>query len=129
MHVAIPITGETWLICGGRDFQDRDMFNSAMSQLTERFGIPQKIVTGGARGADYLGAEWADRHALQTHTELAQWNIHGKKAGPIRNQKMLDEQRPHKVIAFPGGRGTADMISRAKGVSGVDVVEIKPTDS
>ena len=42
----------------------------------------------------------------------ADWTKHGKAAGPIRNQKMLDEC-PDLVVAFPGGKGTADMVRRA----------------
>lgn len=44
----------------------------------------------------------------------------GKAAGPIRNQRMLDEGKPDLVVAFPGGRGTADMVRRAK-AAGVPV--------
>jgi hypothetical protein len=35
---------------------------------------------------------------------------------------MLDEGRPDVVVAFPGGRGTADMMMRA-GSAGVEVIE------
>jgi hypothetical protein len=38
---------------------------------------------------------------------------------------MLDEWQPDGVIAFPGGRGTADMTRRAK-ESGLKVWEIRP---
>jgi UDP-N-acetylmuramoylalanine-D-glutamate ligase len=37
---------------------------------------------------------------------------------------MLDKEHPDLVVAFPGGRGTTDMISRAK-KAGVKVMEIK----
>jgi hypothetical protein len=49
--------------------------------------------------------------------------MQGKAAGPIRNQRMIDEGKPDLVIAFPGGRGTADMVSRAK-KAGIPVQEI-----
>jgi hypothetical protein len=52
----------------------------------------------------------------------ADWKRHGKSAGPLRNQEMLDAA-PDLVIAFPGGRGTADMVRRAKSVN-VKVIEI-----
>lgn len=45
------------------------------------------------------------------------------KAGPDRNQRMIDEGRPGLVIAFPGGDGTADMIHRAQ-EAGIEVVRI-----
>ena len=37
---------------------------------------------------------------------------------------MLDEAQPHIVIAFPGGRGTADMVRKAE-VAGVPVVRVR----
>jgi hypothetical protein len=42
----------------------------------------------------------------------ADWTKHGKAAGPIRNQEMIDEA--DALAAFPGGRGTADCVRRAK---------------
>ena len=42
------------------------------------------------------------------------WKKYGKKAGPLRNQQMLEEGKPDLVVAFPGGNGTADMVRRAK---------------
>lgn len=37
---------------------------------------------------------------------------------------MLTSENPQVVIAFPGGKGTADMIAIAK-KAGVDVYEVK----
>jgi hypothetical protein len=53
----------------------------------------------------------------------ADWAKHGRAASPIRNQQMLDEGRPNLVVAFPGGRGTADMVRRARS-AGVEVIEV-----
>lgn len=48
----------------------------------------------------------------------ADWDTHGKAAGPIRNQRMLDEGQPEIVFAFTddlaASRGTADMVRRAR---------------
>lgn len=44
----------------------------------------------------------------------ADWEKHGRAAGPIRNEKMLIVGTPDMVLAFPGGRGTADMIRKAE---------------
>lgn len=122
---AISITGQTWLICGGRNFADAETFNNAMSDLIYRRGCPAKIIHGGANGADTLAAQWASRMGLLTKVYEAQWSEHGKAAGPIRNQEMI-ETGPHFVVAFPGGKGTADMVSRAR-KAGVSVAEIKAT--
>ena len=120
---AIPINGQTWLICGGRDFFDWEMFSSAMSDLVRLRGIPRKVLHGGASGADRLADYWGEKHALEIETRPANWKKHGRAAGPIRNQEMI-ERKPDLVVAFPGGRGTADMVERARN-AGVDVAEIK----
>ena len=98
------------LVCGGRDYHDMNYVDEVLSEIQ-----PTVIIEGGARGADFLAANWARSNlsadALVTFT--ADWDAHGKAAGPIRNQKMLVEGKPDLVVAFPGGKGTADMISRA----------------
>ena len=44
----------------------------------------------------------------------ADWDKFGRAAGPIRNAQMLREGKPDLVVAFPGGRGTANMVAQAK---------------
>lgn len=53
----------------------------------------------------------------------ADWKRHGRAAGPIRNQKMLEE-KPEMVVAFPGGKGTADMVKKA-GQAGIEVFVVE----
>ncbi len=121
--IVIPINGQTWLICGGRDFTDADMFNSAMNDLVDLKGLPRTIVQGGAKGADELASLYTARFGIELRTVWPDWNKHGRAAGPIRNQEMLDKHKPDLVVAFPGGRGTADMVRRSR-KAGVDVAEI-----
>jgi len=111
------------LVCGGRDFSDRTLLKATLDHLA-----PSVVISGGARGADALAAEWAEATGWNVggvHLEEfpADWTAHGKAAGPIRNQQMLDEGKPDLVVAFPGGRGTADMVRRAR-AAGVEVREI-----
>lgn len=76
------------------------------------FGI--EIISGCAKGADSVAVDWSIVNWLPCHKYSADWETHGKAAGPIRNQQMLDEGKPDLVVAFPGGKGTADMVRRAK---------------
>lgn len=101
------------LVCGGRDFTDYAAVCRALDQVNEAVGI-SAIIHGAARGADSLGARWAQERGILTVAFPADWNKRGKGAGHIRNQQMLDEGCPEGVVAFPGGTGTADMIRRAK---------------
>lgn len=119
-----PTNNQIWLICGGRDFADQVMFDGAMGDLLRLRGCPAGIVHGAARGADEMGRQWSRKMAIWEHGYVAQWQIHGKAAGPKRNQDMLDREKIDLVIAFPGGRCTADMVSRAR-KAGIDVAEIR----
>lgn len=111
------------LVCGGRDFTDESAAWNALSRLFDERGEPEIIIHGGASGADAIAADYAHRNRIRCHAYRAAWRKHGKAAGPIRNQRMIDEGRPDLVVALPGGRGTADMVSRAK-AAGIEVVEI-----
>lgn len=117
---------ETWLICGGRDFADQAMFDGAMGDLIRMRGLPRKVVHGAARGADSMADAWARRMAIDVSPCPADWTTYGRAAGPIRNQAMLDDHKPHLAVAFPGGNGTADMVRRAE-AAGVTVAKVTPT--
>ena len=106
-------TGLRVLVCGGRDYQNSDIAYQALDWIKLHWGIAT-IIYGGASGADELGVGWAEHRCVSAELYRADWNAHGKAAGPIRNQRMIDEGRPNFVVAFPGGRGTADMINRAR---------------
>lgn len=105
------------LVCGGRNFANRELVNDTLFDIH-----PGVVITGGAEGADRLAYDWA-YPVVPTEVYHADWDKHGAAAGPIRNQKMLDEGKPDLVVAFPGGRGTADMVRRAK-KAGIPVREI-----
>lgn len=88
-----------------------------MSKLTE---LPSEhsdveVIHGDARGADLLAAAAAMRLGFGVRAFPANWKLHGRAAGPIRNLQMLDE-RPDKVIAFHDGRsrGTQHTIDEAR---------------
>lgn len=112
------------LVCGGRDYQDSRRLFSVLDKLHQEAGI-DAIIEGGARGADQLAREWAEHPygCGGAETYEADWEHQGSFAGPARNKRMLDEGRPDLVIAFPGGRGTANMIRQAR-KAGVEVIEI-----
>lgn len=111
------------LVCGGRDYADQARVDQILDRVLAERGI-SVIIHGGARGADSLAGRWAASRGIEVAVYPADWNTHGKRAGPLRNQLMLDDGRPDAVIAFAGGRGTADMIRRAR-AAGLPVWEIK----
>jgi len=113
------------LVCGGRDFDDFEHLCTVMDRYNPKgFPVSVEICQGGARGADNLAKLWASLRGVRCIEYPADWATHGKAAGPIRNQQMLDDFGPQVVVAFPGGRGTDDMIRRAE-KAGVPVLKVK----
>lgn len=99
------------LVCGGRDYADVFQLNQ-MLDITKQAHGTIEICHGGAKGADTLAGEWAKRNSVPYVVYPANWDKHGRSAGPIRNKQMLDEFKPGLVIAFPGGAGTKNMIGQ-----------------
>jgi hypothetical protein len=112
------------LVCGGRHYSDALGVFRVLDALPDG---PLTIINGGAPGADALARRWAERSHVEVRTFPADWSV-GRSAGPRRNQRMIDEGMPDLVIAFPGGRGTADMVRRAR-AAGIRVREIRAKDS
>ena len=116
-------TGPVVLVTGGRDYTDKLAVAVALGRIA-----PAVVVQGGARGADQFAREWALAAGGSWLVEVpARWGDHGRSAGPQRNAWMLDlalrlVARPADliVLAFPGERGTENMVALAMKV-GADV--------
>jgi hypothetical protein len=113
------------LVCGGRNYAQRGRLYFCLDRLHAERGFTL-VIAGGARGADTLAAEWAAARDVSCKVYMADWVGLGRKAGPIRNERMLNEGKPELVVAFSGGRGTAHMTRIAR-EAGVEVIEIPST--
>ncbi len=109
------------LITGGRNFSDRILMWTALDRLHAKHCF-MLLIHGNAKGADRLASMWAQERGVGTLAYSANWARYGRSAGPIRNRQMLGE-KPDLVVAFPGGRGTADMVQVAK-EAGLQVVVV-----
>lgn len=68
-------------------------------------------VCGLARGADIYGKKYLRlERGLPVKDFPADWNTHGKAAGPIRNAEMRDYADGLIAFIWDGSRGTANMI-------------------
>ena len=112
MTAAAPV-GLRLVVCGGRNYDCWDVMWGALNVIHSGRGIAA-IIQGGARGADELARSWAKNRNIPVETYPADWKQHGRAAGPIRNGVMLAESKPDGVVAFPGGRGTADCVKQAE---------------
>lgn len=110
------------IVCGGRDYADKELLFATLDHMNLSEPI-SKIICGDARGADAMAADWARQRMKYLSVFNADWATHGKAAGPIRNEAMLKYGHPDYVVAFPGGRGTANMIRQAR-EAGVTVYRV-----
>lgn len=108
------------LVCGGREFDDYSLMAKTLESLVRPNTM---IIQGGAKGADALAKLWAKASNILSVEYPANWNKYGKRAGYLRNKQMLDEGKPDLVVAFPGGKGTANMVKLAE-EAGVKVIRI-----
>ncbi|MBE7037081.1 MAG: DUF2493 domain-containing protein [Ruminococcaceae bacterium] len=102
------------VIGGCRDFDDYEFFKVKVDAYLETVRDKDiTILSGHCSGVDQM----AERYAKERHLKLlifpAEWNLYGRSAGPIRNEKMV--QQAETVIAFWNGksRGTKSLIHLA----------------
>jgi hypothetical protein len=102
------------LVCGGRNHDVQSVLNG-LDELEILRGPIRVIIHGASGNTDYAAGRWAMLQGIKVHTF--------KAAGPIRNQRMIDEGKPDLVVAFTGGYGTADMTRRAID-AGIEVIKV-----
>ncbi len=118
------LTNLVIIVCGGRSYKDWRRVDQVLDEFK-----PRVVVHGGEPGAQSLAADWAARTSTTARRYPADWSRFGSSAGPIRNQAMIgNEPEVRLVIAFPGGRGTADMVAKAK-MAGLMVYEAERVTS
>jgi hypothetical protein len=100
------------LVTGGRDYTLFGELTYIMDTIHAVHGF-SIVMHGDARGADTLAGRWCRARKLQEVKVPANWAGHGLSAGLRRNTFMLELLRPDVVVAFPGGRGTANMMKKA----------------
>ncbi|GAB2666505.1 SLOG family protein [Nocardia goodfellowii] len=115
------------LLTGSRSWTDRTTVHQALAEHHNQ-DIALTVVHGdNPHGADRIARNWCIRHTDVTEERHpADWERHGKAAGPIRNAHMV-ELGADLVLAFPlpSSRGTHDCINRAK-TAGIPIRIVPP---
>jgi hypothetical protein len=103
--------GDIVLVCGDRNWWDRDTIRERLSELPE--GVI--VVHGACRGADQLAGQEAKILGFEVREFPPNWSL-GPSAGPIRNSQMIG-MGPKLVLAFHNNieksRGTGDTVRKA----------------
>jgi len=120
------------IIAGGRKFNDYEMLKRNMLKFIQKLHDhidfhKVEIVSGNASGTDKLGERFAKEYHYDLKIMPAQWDLHGRSAGYLRNKEMLayTKEADHSVlVAFWDGqsKGTKNMIDISRKV--LDNVEV-----
>lgn len=108
------------IIAGSRYYSDYEKLRSTCDWLlSKKLANPEYqviVLSGGAPGADSLGERYARERGLAIERHPADWDAHGRAAGPIRNEEMA--AMADALIAFPlegaANRGTQNMVRLAR---------------
>lgn len=122
------------LVCGGRDFTDVNFIRSALENLLfNGTTIPTElfIIEGAGPGVqgnlscDELVYKWRVANGIPGERYPVDHALDGPwpAAGPRRNRRMFNLGKPERGIAFPGSRGTANMVGIMK-KAGIPVIEL-----
>jgi hypothetical protein len=98
------------IIAGGRDYHNYDTLLEAIQEC--QFPIAT-VVSGGAKGVDALGEQYASNMNLPLNVYHADWERNGRAAGPIRNRKMAENADALIAIWDGKSKGTKNMIETA----------------
>tara|TARA_Y100000310_G_C20685685_1_gene818793 strand:+ start:1221 stop:1580 length:360 start_codon:yes stop_codon:yes gene_type:complete len=100
-------------IVGSRGFHDYNLLKEFILNKIKVEDV-ELMVSGGAKGADTLGEQFAEEFDIEKLIFLPNWQRYGKAAGPLRNTDIV--KNSDIVFAFwePGCRGTTDDINKAK---------------
>lgn len=96
-------------VIGSRTFNDYEEVKRTLSAINITL-----LVSGGAKGADTLGEQYAKENNIPTKIFYPDWEKHGKAAGMIRNTDIINEAE--LVVAFwdQKSNGTKDSLQKAE---------------
>jgi len=104
------------VVAGSRGFLDQEVMNAALDGVFGNAvtrGDELTIISGGARGADLMGEQYAKSRAMPLERYPANWDLYGNSAGYRRNEQMA-RVATHLVAFWDGkSRGTKHMIDIA----------------
>lgn len=98
------------IVTGSREWEDEAAIDTVLRELA-----PSLVVQGGARGADTIARRWAEAYDVPSVTVEADWKREGRRAGVLRNCRMLRHYPFATVAAFPlEGPGTFHCMREAE---------------
>lgn len=100
-------------IVGSRSIPSLRFLCKAMSQIDIDLKKVEKIISGGADGADEWAEWWAYKHTIPITVFHAKWNKYGKQAGFLRNIHIVENSDALIALWDGKSKGTKHAIDLA----------------
>ncbi len=106
----MSVPGYRVAVIGSRQFASPELVRAYVAALPKE----RVVVSGAAAGVDTWAEEAAKAAGLETLVFHADWHGLGRRAGPVRNEKII--AAADEVVAFWDGRsrGTLNALCLAK---------------
>lgn len=105
------------IIAGSRHIEDYDALKAAVQDagwdITE-------VVSGGCRGVDCLGEQWAAENNIPVKPFVADWATYGRTAGELRNREMAN-YADGLIILWDGKSPGASCMMREATKAGIQI--------
>lgn len=114
------------IVTGGRHSRERELVFNWLSDFyceLREADDDLTVVQGGATGVDKYARDWCMQYGVPFVNYPYPREL-GRAGGPIRNRRMAVQEKPDRVVAFPGGAGTASMVRIAREL-GIAVIEVQ----
>ncbi len=102
------------IVAGSREFSDYDFLRDKLDFLLSGVTEPITIISGCAHGADMLGERYAEERGIHVIRMPANWHVHGKRAGYMRNVEMANAGTHCVIFRVNQSRGSTLMEEIAK---------------
>ena len=122
-----------YIVTGSRDWYCPDVAERVLHAILARHGDGSMIVVhGAAKGVDTAFSHICKRYGIREDPHPADWIGLGSKAGPIRNQAMVDAGAVYAIAVHPdlfGSKGTLDCVRRClkAGITVYLIDNVNPT--
>lgn len=109
------------VIAGTRSFNDYSLLSAVLDQYIPTLGVKDITILSGhghpskdAKGADYLGEQYAKEHDYPVSIFPANWDKFGRAAGPIRNSVMAKQADGLVIFWNQRSRGSPSIMNEAR---------------
>jgi hypothetical protein len=103
------------IVAGSRTLNDKEFVYQGIdyvdAYLTRWKVLITMVLSGGARGVDRIGEEWAREKGIPVKKVIPEWRKYGRRAGPLRNLKMVHEAQGIAAFQKDDTPGTKQIVN------------------